>query len=545
MILLYRSFDNDVLSNNLPFMYYISDLELHMFKQYGMSKITIIDKLVGETVDVLYKLSLFKEDVERRGLFFCFLGNYGHSLKDAKEFFYSYDSKLKNKLKQQFNDFDFKFFVKNLNIIILSGNKDHLGIDCDLNDLDKNVYNVFNSPVGKTFKTYYLNDKGLEFDNVILVGGTGWYKNNSDKQNVPQCYSLSYEKYHADKLNKSLNLCVDLAKSKNKQLICLSHNPLQDWIYPNFNFDDLPILFINGHSISTDIKLINKCIQFPPRMPLSDDMLTLDSYYFQSVKLSSVMNPYDYLNDYRLTNLNEMSMFYNYKDMDISLQNYRNLDISDIYVMKYKDYYGFIGYHPRYYKYFILSGGMFKKSNLLEVTSIKDAYRWFKKVIDVIDDYLLSDSNNTVSYLYEALKLLGFTAKKHDNIIDLSNDYHIIVDSVSKEALIYRKSGDKLYVSNDMDEGFRNLIVANLGMNCGSVFLDSKSFEMFLYVMDNLTDDVDLFIYDDDYIIDENSSGYYLDLDILDDGRFKNLNSLRKMFNNNILFDNIDVSIFR
>lgn len=66
MILLYRSFDNDVLSNNLPFMYYISDLELHMFKQYGLSKITIIDKLVGETVDVLYKLSLFKEDVKRR-----------------------------------------------------------------------------------------------------------------------------------------------------------------------------------------------------------------------------------------------------------------------------------------------------------------------------------------------------------------------------------------------------------------------------------------------------------------------------------------------
>ena len=37
-----------------------------MFKQYGLSKITIIDKLVGETVDVLYKLSLFKEDVKRR-----------------------------------------------------------------------------------------------------------------------------------------------------------------------------------------------------------------------------------------------------------------------------------------------------------------------------------------------------------------------------------------------------------------------------------------------------------------------------------------------
>ena len=122
-------------------------------------------------------------------------------------------------------------------------------------------------------------------------------------------------------------------------------------------------------------------------MPLSDDMLTLDSYYFQSVKLSSVMNPYDYLNDYRSTNLNEMSLFYNYKEMDVGLENYRNLDISDIYVMKYKDYYGFIGYHPKYYRYFILSGGVFKKSNLLDVSSIREGYRWFKNAIDVIDNY--------------------------------------------------------------------------------------------------------------------------------------------------------------
>ncbi len=529
----------------VPFIYYISDLHLDVAKLRLISLDDIVKHLVDDIFSYLLKIKNFFR-YSRNDIVISFLGDYSDDLNYSLEFFKKFDDELYRSINDKFDDdYDVNRFLKFIKIIIVSGNHDYINVGLNNPyDVDTYLNDVFSNIDGLHFNCFYLNDNYIEFDSFIILGGTGWaYKNpnfNSSNLVGPENYDLSYEKYHSDNLNLLLNDVLSIAKIKGKPVMCLSHYSIDDWISDDFDFNYHPVVFFNGHTHRNSLNNRGLCFEFSDNQ--IGNKMVLDDYIFKHAQLSPVINPYLDVEKFRLTSIDEIVSFYRYKSMIVSLKSLINYKTDAFYVMKYKNHYALLCYHPKHNKFFIINGGKFKSSNLLNFNSIDDIYNWFVSVVDILINSGFNEFNNRMVQLSELVKILGFSGKKHGLIVDLDYENHIMINPISKSLIVYNADQFSWYqgviqIPKNQFGYLNNLFhmkIDNLGSNSNLVSYHLNLLKPLL----NASINIDMV---KDFLDKEDESYYYVDKHFNNYGLSRKYSDLSKLFDKNILVNNYDI----
>ena len=526
----------------IPFVYYISDLHLDVAKSKSITLDDIVNHLVDNVFSYLVKIKNF---FDRNDIVISFLGDYSDDLNCSLEFFKKFDNDLYQRINDNFDSiYDINRFLKFIKIMIVSGNHDYINVGLKNSyDADKYLNGVFLNIEGLHFNSFYLNDNYFEFDSFIVLGGTGWaYKNpnfNSSNLVGPENYDLSYEKYHSDNLNLLLNDVLSIAKIKGKPVMCLSHYPIDDWISDDFDFNYHPVVFLNGHTHRDSLNNRGLCFEFSDNQ--IGNQMVLSDYIFKHAQLSPVINPYLDVKKFRLTSIYEIVSFYRYKSMIVSLKSLNNYKIGDFYIMNYKNYYALLGYHPKHNKFFIINGGKFKLSNLLNFNSIDDIYNWFVSVVDVLINSGFNEFNNRMVQLSELIKNLGFTGKKHGLIVDLDYENHIMINPISKSLIVYNSDQFSWY------QGFIQIPKNQFGylndllyIKLNNIGVNGDLFDYHLNMLKpllNMSVNIEMV---NDFLYKEDELYYYVDKHFNDYGMSRKYSDLSKLFDKNILVNIYD-----
>lgn len=537
----YGYFQNDF--RYVPFVYYISDLHIDLARSKSISMDDITRRLIRDIFRNLSKAYRFV-DGHNCDVMVCFLGDYSDTNSDTLSFFEMFDKKLYKAISNKFNQYFLKRVLLNLKIIIISGNHDYVNIHTESPyDADDVLVDKFSKFKNFNFKTYYLNDDCIEFNNLFVVGGTGWACNNTkfNSSNLvgPKNYDYAYEKYHSDKLNNLLKESSIKAKLKGKPLLCLSHYPSDDWISKDIDLDYHPIVFLNGHTHRNVVQ--NKGLSFE----LSDNQIgsniRLKRYVFKSVQLSPLINPYLDVNKFRKTSLDEIASFYRYKSMMVGLKYMLNNNVDEFYIMKYKDYYLLIAYHPKYKHFFVMSGGKFRVKNLLNFESLEDIYNWFSIIVDSLVNSRFHEFNIKMIELSNFLKLLGLSGRKHGLIVDLDYENHIMINPLTNSLILYEAEQELWYrgVILIPKNELNHLIGVFLERN-GSFHIENREL---VPHFKNLVSNLNNYILDrlGDFLYDEDEDFYYVDKKFVDYSLSRKYFDLANLFDKKILLNNYDI----
>lgn len=519
-----------------PVVLYISDIH---FDCFGNEKINdIINSLTDSVIQLISEK--YHEISRLSNIIILFGGDFSDNSMDAREFLKLFDDILYEKIKLCDDIYSWELVVRQISIVTVAGNHDYIYESNTRNNISK-IERIVHSRLSvssSNFNFYHLNNNYIELSDCIIVGGTGWayYNNNFNSSNLkgPKYYNREYEKYYGNLLNLELRQSLNISKRKGLPVICLSHYPVKDWIDPDFNFDSNQILFISGHTHQNGIYKYGESYELFDNQ-IGRKNINLDKYKFKDILVSPIINPYLNVDKYRRTSIDELSLFYIYKGVSASLMNLIKNGLTEIYVMKYYDYYCFVTYDKTKGKFYLLNGGKYNVKNNFKSIKLEDVYNEFVKNVSFYENSLLMSFNVGLTMFSQKIKDLGFSGNKHGLIIDFDSTSHIMFDPINKKVLYYE--------SSYYDWSLRRIFVPKDGKSCivkkldqTLSILDKNNFvETIFDLLPESIDVVNMISANCSYLLSTTNGGYYLDSDFLNYSSSREYNKYSKFYDKNIL----------
>lgn len=380
----------------------------------------------------------------------------------------------------------------------------------------------------KKYDVVLLQNEIVEFDNCVIVGGSGFAKYNSlynadtliGSQDMIKNRVL--EAKETDKFYATYQQALKRAKATNKPLIVLSHYPVKDWL--SETPDEIGYYF-HGHNHQNSITVNTKCHIY------ADNQIGYKSeeIIFRIIKLGTCYNPFiNYEDGYYEISTKEYFDFYNYNGEYVKtglIEKY--ISKGDVlYLIKRNGFFGFflIGKNAK-----ICYGGRAKKIG--QITDIRYYYMVF---CAMIYQYLraMLPYRKFQEKISEEIKRLNIPAYNtgtiHGCIVDIDYNHHVMINPLDGTITFYYSPIfgiiQKFATFSELIDSVKDKYVGRLDITSNAL-LGYQSTD----VLVNASSQIDEYIQDNElYTINIKDSVYSYS---------RKIQQLQRLFTSNILQD--------